>query len=747
MESENKKTIVIFSCFYEPFMSGAERFVKEVVERLSNRYRFIVITAKLCSDLPDREDTGEYKIIRIGKGNKWDKLRYIWLAPLEAKKYNPQIIHAVMESYAGLALWRAKKAVSNVKRILTLQSGDLDAKIWSKMPILWKGIHRSPDEITAISNFLADRAKRLGAKNIEVVPNGVDFTQIEPVLKIGDVKHDIVCVARLSWEKDHKNLVAAMPKILEKYSDTKLILVGDGPLREKIENQIKELKLENSVKLLGNLSHKEALCVLAKGDVSICPSLAEGLGIVFIEAQACGVPVIGTRVGGIPDVIEDGKTGILIEPSSSEQIANAIVKIFEMSSEKRKEMIELAKINARRNFSWDVSVEKIDNIYQKPKLLNILIATGIYPPEIGGPATYSKLIGEKLSQRGHKVRILTYSNQNIKDGKLVVTGVSKKLPVAIRHLAYFLQVLKLGRNSDLIYMQDSVSVGLPATLANIFLKKKLALKVVGDYAWEQAEQVPELKDKMPLLDSFYPFLNENYPLKIQILEKIQNWVARRAEKIITPSFYLKKVLINGWKINPEKIKVVYNSFDIKELGIRNKELGNKFKILSIGRLMPWKGFDTLIDIVKDIPNVDLEIIGDGPEYKNYESRIMNHELQNRIKLLGRLSHDEVIDRMQKADLFILNTAYEGLSHVILEAMACGTPIAVSRAGGNTELIGENEERGELFEYNNKEQIKEIICRTVSSTTSYTAKTKKAREFISGFNEEMMIDQLENNLQR
>ncbi|MBU1179789.1 glycosyltransferase family 4 protein [Patescibacteria group bacterium] len=386
--------------------------------------------------------------------------------------------------------------------------------------------------------------------------------------------------------------------------------------------------------------------------------------------------------------------------------------------------------------------------------MNLLICTGIYPPDIGGPATYSKLISEKLSQRGHSVRILTYAPLSSRaelrqsaERSRGISFVSKKFPAGIRHLAYFWQVLKLGRSADIIYVQDSVSVGFPAALANLFLKKKFILKVVGDYAWEQSRQITNYELPTASLDDFYPF-SKSHSFKIDLLYLIQNWVARKADKIITPSFYLKKILIDGWKIGENKIKVIYNSFDINQSIINHQSsIINSFKILSVGRLVPWKGFDTLIDIVKDMPNVELEIIGDGPMKEKLESGIRNQELGNKIKLMGRLGHEDVIKKMQEADLFVLNTAYEGLSHVILEAMACGLPVAVSRAGGNTELVGENEERGELFEYNNKERIKEKIIHMENHRDIHMDKAKKAKEFVFGFNQEKMINELENNLQR
>jgi glycosyltransferase involved in cell wall biosynthesis len=347
-------------------MSGAERFVKEVTERLSDKYEITIITAKLRKDLKNEEDFGRYKVIRVGKGDALDKLRYVWLAPLAAKKIKPALMHAVMESYAGLALWFAKKIIPSAPRMLTLQSGDLDKKFWRKVPWLWKTIHTSPDMVTAISNFLANRAKNLGAKKAEVVPNGVDLGEARDVLVNKEnrtANHRIVCLARLSWEKDHKSLITAMPKILEKYPDAELVLVGDGPLGEQLELLTTHYSLQTNVKFLGKLPHKTALEELAKGDVFICPSLAEGLGIVFIEAQILGIPAIGTNVGGIPDVITNEETGLLIEPNSSEAIADAIIKIFSMDEGEKNKMIERAKASAAEKFNWDNIAKKIDEMY------------------------------------------------------------------------------------------------------------------------------------------------------------------------------------------------------------------------------------------------------------------------------------------------------------------------------------------------------------------------------------------------
>lgn len=378
--------------------------------------------------------------------------------------------------------------------------------------------------------------------------------------------------------------------------------------------------------------------------------------------------------------------------------------------------------------------------------MKILICTGIYPPDIGGPAIYSNLIYEELKKRGHRVRILTYGDKRIMDCESRITNVGRKHSLPIRYSLYLLQVLKLGSDTDIIYVQDPVSVGLPTALANIFLRKKMILKIVGDYAWEQSQQISNYKLRITNLDDFYPF-NGNHSFRIRLLRAIQSWVAARAHKIITPSFYLKNILTKGWGMAEDKIEVIYNSFDINNSLQFSRNYNNAaFKILSVGRLVPWKGFEALIDIVRDIPNVELEIIGDGPEKQNLEFRIRNSEWGSRVKMPGKLPHDEVVQKMCSSDLFILNTAYEGLSHVVLEAMACGLPLAISRAGGNIELAGENEERGYLFEYNNREQIKNKINHIIAHHAESREKADRAEDFICGFTKNKMIDNLERSLQ-
>jgi glycosyltransferase involved in cell wall biosynthesis len=375
--------------------------------------------------------------------------------------------------------------------------------------------------------------------------------------------------------------------------------------------------------------------------------------------------------------------------------------------------------------------------------LKILIATGLYPPEVGGPATYSKTLYEELPKRGFAVDVLPFSEV-------------RYLPKIARHFLYFLKCLKRGYAADIIYAQDPVSVGLPVMLAAKFLRKKFLLKVVGDYAWEQYQQKKELRIKNKELRFVTPdeFQNKRFDWLTELRRKIERSVSARADKIIVPSEYLKKI-VTMWGVPDNKITVVYNSFEFSDVRRPTKEevrqslgiLTDKKVIFSAGRLVPWKGFDTLIEIMPDIlakvPEAQLIIAGDGPEREALELRIKNYELGSKIKLLGNISRTEVWNYLTGADVFALNTGYEGLSHQILEAMAASIAIVTTDVCGNPELV-ENDKNALLVKYNDRAQLTEAIVRilTDDALRNRLIAASLSKEYsIERFNKENMMNGL------
>lgn len=351
--------------------------------------------------------------------------------------------------------------------------------------------------------------------------------------------------------------------------------------------------------------------------------------------------------------------------------------------------------------------------------MRIIIATGIYPPDIGGPATYSSLLAKELPKRGIKVKVVTYGP----------AGISRKIPKGLRHLIYFFLCLFKALRSDVVYAQGTVSSGLPAMLVSKILRKKFIVKIVGDYAWEQGAGRFGVKD---LIEEFQ---KKKYGWRVELLKKIQKCVVNKADKIVVPSDFLRKI-VSGWGAKPEKIKVIYNAPE----GVNSKyKKQRKSFLLSAGRLVPWKGFDGLIEILPGLPKeINLKIVGTGPEEERLKKLVSKFKLGNRVEFLGTIPHKDLMISMGRARIFVLNTGYEGLPHIILEAMAMDLPVITTNVCGNPEVV-ENGRNGLLVEYNNKKQLKEAILKLWEDKDLQERFIENGKKTLGKFTLEKMIN--------
>ena len=317
--------------------------------------------------------------------------------------------------------------------------------------------------------------------------------------------------------------------------------------------------------------------------------------------------------------------------------------------------------------------------------MRLVIATPLYPPEIGGPATYAKILAEALPARGFEVEVVKFSDV-------------RHLPKLVRHFAYYRRVLRAARKADVVLALDPVSVGLPAFRAAKRAGKPFVVKVVGDYAWEQGRQRFGIKAN---LDEFVE--TAHVPFAVQILRDIQTYVASGATRVIVPSKYLKGI-VTKWGIPSERIEVIYNAVPKETLGIVPEAVAALPRplVVTVGRLVPWKHMDSVIDAVAKMGNASLAIVGDGPLMDTLK-RQAQEKLAGRAMLTSQLSHADTLAVIKSADVFVLNSSYEGLSHLLIEATALGVPVVATDVGGNSEVIidGEN---GTLVPFGNSEAL-------------------------------------------
>lgn len=366
--------ILIFSTAYFPLVGGAEVAVREITSRLPNT-KFIVITARLRADLPEIEEQGNVLVHRVGKGNAWDKIRLIFSGPKLAAGYKPKAIWSIMASYAGFAALFFKKKNPHVPYLLTLQEGDSFTHIYARVWWCWpwfKQIFTRADTIQTISHFLADWAKRMGGKNISVVPNGVPefffnyrFTKTRGWLReqLGLRAEDVVIisVSRLVPKNGIADLISSLKFLPE---NTHVVLAGSGPLESELKTLAENIGKEKQVHFLGTVDYKELPEYLREADIFCRPSLSEGLGNAFLEAMAVQIPVIGTPVGGIPDFLHDIETGFVCEPHNPKSIAEAVKKA-QTDSGRKKQVVEKAQALIAAEYTWASVSKRMGDIFKQ----------------------------------------------------------------------------------------------------------------------------------------------------------------------------------------------------------------------------------------------------------------------------------------------------------------------------------------------------------------------------------------------
>ena len=421
------KKILIFSTAYFPLVGGAEIAVKEITDRVPD-VEWDLITAKIKKNLESCEKIGRVNVYRIGFGCSIDKFLLpilgLYKAIILNKKRNYNACWSIMASHASVAASFFKVFNPDKKLILTLQEGDEEEHLKRYVfgidflyKILIKPWHtlvfKKADAVTAISNYLKERAIKNGVKvPIEIIPNGVDTNRFkvsarggsqpkadQPLagatifggkkLKVDELKSRlrikpeekvIITVSRLVEKNGISDLIDAVDMLKTKNYQLKikLLILGGGPLEKSLKFKVSAQggsqpkadqplagatifggkNLEDRVLFLGEIPHEKIPEYLALADVFVRPSLSEGFGNSFVEAMAMGIPVVGTKVGGIPDFLRDPSagsgqaTGLFCEVKNPKDIAEKIKWIIEDKT-LREKIINNAQKMVKEKYEWN----------------------------------------------------------------------------------------------------------------------------------------------------------------------------------------------------------------------------------------------------------------------------------------------------------------------------------------------------------------------------------------------------------
>lgn len=239
----------------------------------------------------------------------------------------------------------------------------------SRLSRIKRYVLKKADLVTAICGFIARETRILAPeiKRLEIVPFGVDLkvfdhsavgrglVRSKESLRVGFFKH-------LKEIYGPEYLIKAFAVVSKKFDDAELFLAGEGELKEELENLAKKLEVSRKVHFLGFVENVSK--IMASMDVTVVPSLSEGLPVAALESEALQVPVIATRVGGLPEVVEDGKTGFLFSPRDDKALAKAMIKLLS-NKDLRLKMGKAGRKLVLEKYSWEKNAKKMERLYEK----------------------------------------------------------------------------------------------------------------------------------------------------------------------------------------------------------------------------------------------------------------------------------------------------------------------------------------------------------------------------------------------
>ena len=691
-----KPKVLVFTTAYYPFVGGAEIAIQEITKRLKDRFDFYVMTSRFRRDLPQREERPEGIIVRIGFGTRFDKYllpfwRLTWTRRVQVNLDTPcpSAIVGVDLSHASVSAAVYKLFHPNTPFIFNIQFGEGEERLRSGrggiISLMFRFILSQADYVTAISAYLLNLARSYGYDGPgEVIHNGVDvykFKVKSEKLKVEHKEKIIITTSRLVQKNGIDILIRAMAEVKKIIPDVQCWIIGDGPEKESLEFEVKSLKLTESVRFFGSVPYEKIPEFLHKADVFVRPSRSEGMGNSFVEALAAGIPVIGTRVGGITDIIEDGKTGLFARSEDSPDLAKKIITLLNDKNLAASIVRNGQKMVGER-FSWDRIAQTYARLFEsyrgrtsietiEVRPLYILIATPLFPPQLGGPALYAQNLGDEFKKAGHGVQIVSF-------------GPFLRYPSIIRHLIYLWALFRRAFRSDIIFALDYTSVGLPAAVVSLLLGKPLVIRVEGDFLWESFVERTRKDVALPEFYRTHPPLTT----KEKLIKKISGWVMNRAAHLVFSSAWRRKMVMHAYRTPEEKTVIIHNVFS-HTLPLMPKAYGLNSKIiLWAGRILYLKNLQQLLRVFAKVNDNtwQLHLVGEGPERKILELQVANLKLQEKVKFFGPLPHEKLLNKISESAFFVLPSLSEVGPNAIADSILSGTPFIMTRESGYAEFV-------------------------------------------------------------
>ena len=694
-------------------------------------------------------------------GRRWDAASF-------AQALRPVVKRLLAERRfdAVFATWAYPDVAGTVRLASILQAPIVAGVLGSDIHVYatgWRG-RRIAEALGAcravvcVSEALRQATAALGVapERLHVVPNGVDTARFQlqsraacrAALGLPADRPLLLCLGHLVPVKGPDVLLEAAAILHRQCGPGPrplLAFVGEGEQADALQRRARELGLEADVRFVGAVPHERVPLWLGACELLCVPSRQEGCPNVVLEALACGRPIIGTRVGGLPELVREPSCGTLVPSEDPAALAAALQAAVARPWDE-------AAIRASVRGGWDENARTILQLCETARQPTVLHVLRYSIPNLSGYTMRSQALIEGQRRLGLRPVVVTSTRHAAEADRESLNGIvyercrlsrqpllrwlQTAIPL-VRDLATMhvlrrrIEAVARSTGADLIHAHSPVMCGLPALIAARRLRVPLLYEVRA--LWEDAAV-----DQEKTTEGAAAY---------RLLRAVETFVLRRADRIVVICGGLKQELIQRG-IAASKIAVVPNGVNTADFPpLRGKDAGvlqryglnGQVTIGFIGSLFQFEGLDSLLAAVPHLrrqqPGVKVLIVGAGEQEPALRRAADAAGLGGSVIFTGRVPHEQVHAYYSVMDVLVYPRLSRRITELVtplkpLEAMALGRPVVASDVGGLRELVTDGE-TGLLFKAGDPQDLAAKCLRVATDRALAERLTRQARAYVEG----------------
>ncbi|MEW6201092.1 MAG: glycosyltransferase family 4 protein [bacterium] len=673
-----------------------------------------------------------------------------------------KVIHArgfdIVHAHSRVPAWIAYFATRGEREVFVVTAHGQYAPHFGSRVMAWG------DRVICVSRVIRNHMVELldtPPLNTTVIYNAIDVQEVEEIrrhikppeqlkgeLGLPPDAPLIGVIARLTATKGVRHFLEALALLRREMAKLHGLVVGDGPLRNELQETAHSLGLENSVVFSG--VRTDVYDILNALDVYVVPSIYEGFSLGSLEALSCGVPIVATRVGGVPEVLTDGETALLAEPRSGEALAEK-VRLMLTQPELRRRLVDAGGRVVREKFSKEKMIASVAEVYQEAIEEKKSSDFKLQPSVSHFPSPVSHL------PSSHPRVLLTLPELNVGGVETHVLDLARGL----KRLGYRPLVVSFGgklvdalERSGIDHLKLPVHSKSPPVIFNMTAKMRKIIRRNRVQIVHAHSRVPAWICYLGLRNLGIPFITTAHSTySVHLGSRVMVW----SDFTIAVSGYVREHMVKNFGASPQRVAIVYNGVSFTDEAYAEAvRRGAKFRdewgvrdgapvIGMVAALTPRKGYMYFLqsarDVLSEFPDALFLAVGGGVQKEELEG--MRDQLcipRERFRFLGVRA--DVRALLAAMDIFMLSSTSEGLPYVILEAMAMGKPIISTNVGGIPEAITDGVE-GRLVTPGSAEGLTDALLALLRQPEEMQRMSAAARKKVSEtFSVDKMVEETE-----